>query len=227
MLALLRRGPQRLHAHPPPSPLCSLLPASSTEVGTRTAGTAPRRTLRHALSGEFIGFPGSCSSPARGAAQGGPRARAAEFKSAGPARRGAADGGRFRPAHNFPNTWGQGLRGVEPESSRWMAVQACGAGTVRPAGSRACDEALVSLGLPLGLRCGSVQPPRGGPGSRRSEAEDSPESSLAPPRAGHPREREKSPRGAGPARTAGLGDWRKASRSSMEGTEMTPRSPVC
>lgn len=118
MLALLRRGPQRLHAHPPPSPLCSLLPASSTEVGTRTAGTAPRRTLRHALSGEFIGFPGSCSSPARGAAQGGPRARAAEFKSAGPARRGAADGGRFRPAHNFPNTWGQGLRGVEPESSR-------------------------------------------------------------------------------------------------------------
>lgn len=49
--------------------------------GTVAFGTAPRRTLRHALSGEFIGFPGSCSSSARGAAQGGPGARAAEFKS--------------------------------------------------------------------------------------------------------------------------------------------------
>lgn len=60
-----------------PLPCCPRAPPK----GTGAFGTAPRRTLRHALSGEFIGFPGSCSSSARGAAQGGPRARAAEFKS--------------------------------------------------------------------------------------------------------------------------------------------------
>lgn len=163
MLALLRRGPQRLHAHPPSSPLCSLLLASSTEVGTRTAGTAPRRTLRHALSGEFIGFPGSCSSPARGAAQGGPRARAAEFKSAGPARRGAADGGRFCPAHNFPNTWGQGLRGVEPSGWRFKPaeLERCDpqgpepvtrrwSASVYPWGSGAAPRNLPAVALALG-----------------------------------------------------------------------------
>lgn len=58
---------------------------------------------------------------------------------------------------------------------------------MRLAESRACGEALVSLGLPRGSgaaprNLSAVALALGGP-----KAEDSPESSLAPPRAGHPR----------------------------------------
>lgn len=71
------RFPEAAHSSSS-APLLCCPQALPKEIGA--FGTAPRRTLRHALSGEFIGFPGSCSSTARGAAQGGPGARAAEFK---------------------------------------------------------------------------------------------------------------------------------------------------
>lgn len=147
MLALPLTGPQRPQVHSL-ALFCSA--AGELHRGAGAAGTAPLSTLRHALSGEFIGFPGSCSLPARGAAQGGPRARAAEFR-AGPARRGAAGGGRFRLAENFPSSWGEGL-----------------ARTGRPMGWKAatrrvqCLRRGAGLGFPLRLRCGSASP-RGPP----------------------------------------------------------------
>lgn len=71
------RFPEAARSSSSPPLLCCLL---APLKGTGAFWTAPGRTLRHALSGEFIGFPGSCSSPARGAAQGGPGVRAGEFK---------------------------------------------------------------------------------------------------------------------------------------------------
>lgn len=130
----------------------ALLPASSSKGDPGGRDRAPQDPSSrpfwrlHRVSRQLL------LSCARGGARWTP-GRAPRSSRAGPARRGAADGGRFRPAQNFPNSWGQGSR------AGWRAIQAYGVGTVRPAGSRACGVASANLGFPPGLRCGSAQPP--------------------------------------------------------------------
>lgn len=155
MLALGRRGPQRLHAHPPPPPLLLLCCGRAPPKGNPGSRDRARRTLRHALSGDFIGFPGSCSSAARGAAQGGPRGArrgvqervpraGARLTAAGSARRrtfltvGAKGSGEQSRVAGGPS-----LRGWNGSTRRVQSLR----------------RAVGQPRFPPGLRCGSAQPP--------------------------------------------------------------------